>query len=680
MKKITNLFLTALLVFGFLALAGCTTTTYTIKFESNGGTKIEDVVVEEGRLVTEPAQPTKPEYKFTGWFIDETYKTLFDFNTQITSNMTLYAGWEKKEDLNQIYVNGVSPRNEFITHNANKQEKENKRNEFMDLTKLLYAGSENAFIVMPEVTFIEINTETKEVISVDPVVDSWEYDIKIEEFVNNVYIELANNSDLIDKIDNVNCSVDFSEKAINKQFKITVVPKNLTENQLKKVENYTTSVECQVIKGYNVYSALDFAYIEHRNDDSDHQAWEAFKISKGLDKDYKPGTMILQTNIYITNADVPSHFFWSSEELKGASDADRALNSMKDYKNLYRRDLGENETFNLIGNYFTVDINGIKEVVRESNNITPEGEVISHASFVRFEGPASAHVELNSLNLVGNAPRVENAIKAGGEIFIKVEGPSFKAYNNISIGWFIAYMANRTDTEFILEMCRAYDSYNCFVYNWGSPLVYINNCEMIGAGGPVIIQDHVSPKSGGYVGKTYVTNSKLESYVTGSEGWFKGVHADALVLTIKGSDVAFNYFGRSFLKTNADKTLTYLNFICVNKSGDAESLQPAKIEGELKIDDLPAFDFGNTNPYVKALIEATMSNGSATFQTTAGGYAYITTQGLFDASNNQIIDPTNPVYQGDYLAMYYAGTMIVFGYNTFNPTTGEYELYTPSYN
>ena len=182
-------------------------------------------------------------------------------------------------------------------------------------------------------------------------------------------------------------------------------------------------------------------------------------------------------------------------------------------------------------------------------------------------------------------------------------------------------MPNRTDAEFRMEQCKAYDSYNCFVYNWGSPLVYIDKCEMVGAGGPVIIQDHVNPKNGGNPGNTYIIDSKLESYVTGSEGWFKGVHADMLVPVIKGCDAAFNPFGRSFLKSNADKSLTYLNLICVNKSGDAESLQPQIIEGEVKIDSLPSFDFGKTNPYVKALIDATYGTESASFQTSANGSA-----------------------------------------------------------
>lgn len=680
MKKISNLFLSLILGFLVLSLVGCTTMSYTVKFVTNGGTELKDVLVEEGRTLTKPEDPTKEGFDFKGWYTDEELNEKFDFDTQIIKDLTLYASWEEKVINTEIYVQGVSTRNEFVVHNQAKQQKDNKRTEFMDLTTAFVVGDDNPFVVKPEMTFIEINTDTREVIDEDIVVETWEYDITIYEVLNATYVKLLEDTEYIDSIDNVNCSVDFSEQAIGKTFKIEVTPRKLTNKQLQKVENYTTSVECSIVEGYNVYNALDFAYFENRNDDEDSRAWKQFKKEHGLDVDFVPEALILQANIFISNEDVPSIFFWSAEEVKGASDADRAVNSLKDYRNIYYRHMNDNDNFAVYGNYFTIDINQIKEVVRENDNITPEGEVISHATFLRIQGSETATATLSELNLVGNAPRVENSIKSGGLIFIKVEGPTFTAYNNISVGWFIAYMPNYSLTQFSMVKCRAYDSYNCFVYNWGCPDVHIVECEMIGAGGPVIIQDHIDPKAsdGGRQAKTYIEKSNLQSYVTGSEGWFKGVHADTFVPTILMTDLPFNYFARSFLKTNADKSLQYFNIICVNKTNNQESFEPSEIEGVLKIDDLPAFDFGNTNPYVKALIEATRNTESAVFQTTAGGSAYITTQGLFDVAQNQIIDPSNPIYQGDYLCLYYMGNMIVFEFNTFNPLTGEYEIYNPN--
>ncbi len=114
-----------------------------------------------------------------------------------------------------------------------------------------------------------------------------------------------------------------------------------------------------------------------------------------------------------------------------------------------------------------------------------------------------------------------------------------------------------------MEKCKVYDGFNCFVYNWGSPLVTIKECEMIGAGGPIIIQDHVDSQAsdGGKPGKTVVINSRLESFVTGQEGWFSVVKASALVPSIKALDNIFNTVNRSFLKkgNDAETTLTYMN-------------------------------------------------------------------------------------------------------------------------
>lgn len=687
MKKFRSLLFFSIIAVCVIMLTACTTSEFKVTFETNGGSEVKAVTVIEGNKVTKPNNPTKENYDFVNWYADEKFETLFDFDKAITKDTTVYAKWEKKkvENKNQIFVNGVSQKNEFVLYDSNKQEKENKRTEFLDLTKEYLVGDDNAWVVMPEVTFVEINVETLEVVNNNATVDSWEYEIKVIDITNDEPVELSSDTDLIDEIDTVKCTINFSEKAIGKKFRVTVCPCKLTEKQLQNVEKYTTTFDCEVIDGFNAYTALDMAYLENRSDNNKSwnegakQAWIDFKNEKGLDVDYHPTSIILQSDISITADDLPTYFFWQANEVKGASDESRALGSMKDYKNLYQNDLLEGETFGIYGNYFTLDIKKIKEVVRERDNISAQGEVISHATFIRFEGESNSETTIQNVNLVGNAPRVENAIKSGGTIFLKVEGPKFTAYNNISVGWFIAYMPNNTHSSFLMEKCRAYDSYNCFVYNWGSTDVTIKDCEMIGAGGPVIIQDHISPgKDSSSVGSTAIINSKLESFVTGEEGWFKGVHADTIVPAIKGIDAAFNPFGRSFLKVSADKTLTYFNLICVNKSGDAESLQPAHIEGSIKIDDLLAFDFGKSNPIVGALINATFGTGSAAFQTPAGGAAFATAQGLADAQQQLIYDPSNPIYQGDYLGIYFNGSLILVGYYTYDPVNKLYEVYTPT--
>ncbi len=69
-------------------------TMYTVTFNSNGG-KILSVTgqsVAPGKKVTRPEDPTRLHYKFTGWLLNgEPY----DFDNEVTSNMTLVASWEE---------------------------------------------------------------------------------------------------------------------------------------------------------------------------------------------------------------------------------------------------------------------------------------------------------------------------------------------------------------------------------------------------------------------------------------------------------------------------------------------------------------------------------------------------------------------------------------------------------
>lgn len=671
MKKLSKLLMITLVMSILFILTSCftdnTVKEYTVTFETDGGTIIEAVKVESGKKLTLPEDPEKEEYVFMGWYLDATFDTEVDNTYVVTTDITIYAKWEAVSEFEKIFVSSVSSRTEFVLFEENRKEKENKKTEFKDLEQAYVVGDDNAWQVKPNVAFVKLNTTTGAVVDAQPKVASWEYEVKVEVY-DDATMAYVDGSEHVESIDKVNCTVDFKESAIGYKVRVSVVPSGLTEKQLANVEQYTTSFEAKVIDGYNAYKGLDLAFIENRNDDSSTtEAWEKFKEEKNIDKTYQPAAIILHTNIDIKASDLPEYFFYTLDEVKGASDEERANGSLKDNKNIYLRVNEAGKNFSIEGNYFTLSAKSIKEVVRENGNVTGEGEVISHTTLIRFEGSEDTCSTINNINLVGNAPRVENAIKSGGIILTKIEGPEFKAYNNIASAWFITYFPNYTNKAATMEKCKAYDAYNCFVYNWGSPLVYIKDCEMVGAGGPVIIQDHVDPqKEDGRVAKTYVTNSVLESYVAGTEGWFKGVGADGLVPQIKGLDQLFNYFGRSFLKTNADNTVTYFNFICINKSGSAEGITAEKIQGELKIDDNASFDFGASNPYLAAMLDNTFKLGAPTFQTSKGGFAYGTTTGLFDITGAQVVNPTNAVYQGEYICLYYQGMAITFGFNTFS--------------
>ncbi len=84
--------------------------TYTVSFDLNGGTaqkehgdgnvfkKISPETVREGEKATKPSKPFKysPSSTFLGW---ELNGQLYDFNTPVTSDITLTAKWEEKVEV-----------------------------------------------------------------------------------------------------------------------------------------------------------------------------------------------------------------------------------------------------------------------------------------------------------------------------------------------------------------------------------------------------------------------------------------------------------------------------------------------------------------------------------------------------------------------------------------------------
>ena len=69
---------------------------YTVTFNSNGGTAIATKTVNYNSTVTKPSNPTKTGYRFEGWYTDTSFTTAYNFSSLITGNITLYAKWTIK--------------------------------------------------------------------------------------------------------------------------------------------------------------------------------------------------------------------------------------------------------------------------------------------------------------------------------------------------------------------------------------------------------------------------------------------------------------------------------------------------------------------------------------------------------------------------------------------------------
>ncbi len=67
----------------------------TITFNTNGGSAVEALKVEEGNTCEKPDDPTKDGYAFAGWFTDEELTTQFNWIIEVNEDMELYAKWNE---------------------------------------------------------------------------------------------------------------------------------------------------------------------------------------------------------------------------------------------------------------------------------------------------------------------------------------------------------------------------------------------------------------------------------------------------------------------------------------------------------------------------------------------------------------------------------------------------------
>ena len=75
-------------------------TYYNVYFVMNGhGDAITSKSILSGQKVTAPADPVAEDFVFDGWFTDKELTKAYDFNTAVTSEVTLYAKWTEKDAL-----------------------------------------------------------------------------------------------------------------------------------------------------------------------------------------------------------------------------------------------------------------------------------------------------------------------------------------------------------------------------------------------------------------------------------------------------------------------------------------------------------------------------------------------------------------------------------------------------
>ena len=86
--------------------------TFTVNFETNGGTSINSQTVVSGGII-KSVSTTRSGYTFKGWSTKADLSDSFDVTTPITSTLTLYAKWE--ENTSSQTTDTVITFNDFTT-------------------------------------------------------------------------------------------------------------------------------------------------------------------------------------------------------------------------------------------------------------------------------------------------------------------------------------------------------------------------------------------------------------------------------------------------------------------------------------------------------------------------------------------------------------------------------------
>lgn len=80
--------------------------TFAVNFETDGGTAINFLSVEEGSKATKPADPEKTGHTFGGWYTDQNFTIAWDITKPVTAPITIYAKWTTNSYTLSFNVNG----------------------------------------------------------------------------------------------------------------------------------------------------------------------------------------------------------------------------------------------------------------------------------------------------------------------------------------------------------------------------------------------------------------------------------------------------------------------------------------------------------------------------------------------------------------------------------------------
>lgn len=586
---------------------------------------------------------------------------------------------------------------------------------FKNKEDVYVVGDDNAFKFVPQASYIDVIKE-EEITLTNFVADTtaWlQVDgslVALEKRATeatHVYEYYYNGSRYMTELAEKN-EYEFSSNALGQILKISVLP---DENVYEYEDFSAVDMEFKVVDGFNIYDEKDLCVL----DNSDRGVWDAMKGQIGLNGDYSPNGVILHQNTTLTEAGIPDSlkytlpddyevyyrddkgtidtpeafgltrtFLWDKQ--KGNNDDDAGIYA------LYEHTVAAGQSFVFYGNYFSLDLTKVPLVaafepsISLGDNKAYYGSDFSNTTFLQIIGNEDTRAEnedesLKFFNLAvsGNANmskqyvvdkstdgyQGDNLIFAGGLIFSKVKHLRADFDNMRTYNCFISYFSEyNAITNYNHTKC--YDSFQNAMYLWAHTDVTITNSYFKRAGGPLVIMNHDDPEKENADERIPMLeiddNSEMESYLTGSEIWFKSVQATSVVDQIKAMDAIFNQFGKTILK---DKQLNILALVMRDATDAAAALNQIETQGKVTYKDayLDRMDGSEFATMLKEILKT----GAPTFNVGTNILYYTGNSadpiGFAPGADQTAVIAAFKNDEAEYITLNMGGLSVILGYN-----------------
>ena len=148
---------------------------FTVSFNTHGGSAVESQTVKYGEKATVPEEPTYEGHRFVGWSLDASGSTPVDFDKPITSDVVYHAVWNKTVDAKGLLLALLSGytadplsyipesmRYDFSANLVEKSEIVNSYSSFVDVDDIRYGHGEQWHMALDNIlqtqTFFDILT------------------------------------------------------------------------------------------------------------------------------------------------------------------------------------------------------------------------------------------------------------------------------------------------------------------------------------------------------------------------------------------------------------------------------------------------------------------------------------------------------------------------------------------